>query len=96
MPTIPASITRRALVDEPLAQPPRHLRRLQPHVSPEPDPQLARLLAAQLAEHPREGAADQVVDLAIHLLAVEAADVVGLEDRLGDLHAQSNAPFNAS
>ncbi len=37
-------------------------------------------LALQLREHPRERAADQLGDLAVELLAVQAADVVGLED----------------
>ena len=51
---------RRALEDHPVAQLRRHLRRGQPHVAAEADPQLAGLLAAQPRQHPGEGAADRV------------------------------------
>ena len=50
----------RALDDQPVAQLRRHRRRGQPHVAAEPDPQLARLLAAQPRQHAGEGAADRV------------------------------------
>ena len=88
----------RALEDQPVAQLRRHRRRGQPHVAAEPDPQLARLLAAQPAEHAGEGAADRVRGGLVHLLAVEAADVIRLEDprRGQDRLLAQNAPFNAS
>ncbi len=65
---------------------------------PSPTRSSLGLLAAQLAQHAGEGAADRVRGGLVHLLAVEAADVVGLEDpRRGQnrLLAQ-NAPFSAS
>ena len=69
-----------ALRDQAVAHPAGHLRRLDPHVATQPDPQLAGLLAAQASEHPGEGAADEPGGVAVHLLAVQPADVVGLED----------------
>ena len=59
------------------------LRRGQAHVAAEPDPQLARPACRAAREHARERAADLLGDVAVDLLAVEAADVVGLEDLLG-------------
>ena len=61
----------------------RELRRGQAHVAPEAEAQLARRLAGELGEHARERAADLLGDVAVDLLAVEAADVVGLEDLWG-------------
>ena len=49
-----------ALVDQPVAEPARHLGRLEPHVAAEPDAEVGGRLAAQLGEHAGEGAADQV------------------------------------
>ena len=60
----------------------------------EPHPELRGLLAAQLREDPREGAADQMGRLGIQLLAVDAADVICLEDPgrgSGDRHQSPNA-----
>ena len=50
---------------------------------PRPIRSSRRRLAAQPREHARERAADLLGDVAVDLLAVEAADVVGLEDLLG-------------
>ena len=88
----------RALEDQPVAQLRRHRRCGQSHVAAEPDPQLARLLAAQSRQHPGEGAADRVRGRLVHLLAVQPADVVGLEDpgRGKDRLLAQNAPFSAS
>jgi hypothetical protein len=69
-----------ALGDQALAHRPRHRRCGQSHVAPQPDPQLARLLAAESSQDPGEGPADRQRRRLVHLLAVEAADVVGLED----------------
>ena len=74
----------RALGDHPVAVARRQLRRGQAHVAAEADPQLARGLAAQPGEHARERAADLLGHVAVDLLAVQAADVVGLEDLLRD------------
>ena len=76
-----------ALGDQPGAVARGELGRAEAHVVRERDPQLARRLAGKLAEHAREGAADLLGDVAVDLLAVEAADVVGLEDRGVELHA---------
>ena len=97
------------LVDEALSHAGGHLRGAQPHVAAEAHDQLTRLLASQLGEHPGEAAADDVHRVGVHLLAVQTADVVGLEDRgrgSGDRHrsrrlwaagrAQSNDPARAS
>ena len=90
---------RRALGDEAVAHRARHRRRRQPHVAPEADPQLARLLAAQPSQHPGEGPPDRLSAVVSSISrAVQAADVVGLEDPgggEGGLVAQ-NAPFRAS
>ena len=64
----------------------RQLRRGQPHVAPEADPQLAR--PGEVGEHARERAPDRLGDVAVDLLAVEAADVVGLEDLRGGRHGR--------
>ena len=87
-----------ALEDQAVAQLRRHRRRRQPHVAAEADPQLARRLAAQAAEDAGEGAADRVGGALVHLLAVEAADVVRLEDagRGQRCLLAQNAPFRAS
>ena len=52
----------------------------QAHVATEADAQLARRLAREIRQHAGEGAPDGLGDVAVDLLAVEAADVVGLED----------------
>jgi hypothetical protein len=70
----------RSLGHHPVAVARGELRRGQPHVAPEADPELADRPAVQPAENPRERAADLLGDVAVDLLAVEAADVVGLED----------------
>ena len=54
------------------------------HVAPQPDAQLAGVLAGHVGEHAHERAADLLGPVAVELLAVEAADVVGLEDLWGD------------
>ena len=72
---------RRALLCEPVAQAGGHLGGLQAHVASEPDAQLGGRLAAQVGQHAREGAPEQVGDPAVHLLAVDAPNVVCLEDR---------------
>ena len=69
-----------ALGQHPVAVARGQLRRAQPHVAAEPDPQRARRLAAQPREDARERAPDPLGQVAVDLLAVEAADVVGLED----------------
>ena len=83
-----------ALGDQAVAHPARHLRRLDPHVATQPDPQLAGLLCPQAGEHPGEGAADEPGGVAVHLLAVEPSDVVGLEDPGRD--GQSPMPAGSS
>ena len=64
-----------------------HVGRGQTHVAADPDPKLARLLVAQVGEHPGEGAADRPRRGLVHLGAVQAADVVGLEDARRREHA---------
>ena len=56
------------------------LRRGQAHVAPEPHPQVAGRLAREVGEHARERPPDALGDVAVDLVPVEAADVVGLED----------------
>ena len=73
-----------ALGDHAVAVARRQLGRGEPHVAPQADPQLARRLAAQPGEHERERAADLLGHVAVDLLAVQPADVVGLEDLGGD------------
>ena len=70
----------RALGDQALAIACGELGGGEAHVAPEADPQLARRLVRQLRQHARERAADRLRHVAVYLLAVEAADVVGLED----------------
>jgi hypothetical protein len=69
----------------------RELRGGQPHVAPEPDPQLAGRLVLLAGEHPREGTADPVRHVAVDLLPVEAPDVVGLEDARVDAGIAAHA-----
>ena len=85
MPTIPASRTVGALGDDAVAQAPAISGACGAHVAAEADPQLGDGLVPQIGEHPGERATEQEVDLPVHLLAVEAADVVGLEDLGRDL-----------
>jgi hypothetical protein len=61
-----------------------NLRGLEPHVAPQADPELGRLLAGESGQHPGEAATDELRDVAVDLGAVQAADVVGLEDSRGD------------
>ena len=56
------------------------LRGGQAHVVAHPDPQLGGGLAGQPPEHAHEGAPDQLGQVGVDLLAVQAPDVVGLED----------------
>ena len=72
-----------ALVHQAVLDPAGHLRRLQAHVAADADAELRRRLLAQLREHPGEGPAEEVGGIPVHLVAVEAAHVVGLEDPLG-------------
>jgi hypothetical protein len=75
---------RAALGDEALADAAAHLRGLVSHVSAETDAEVRGLLLAQPGEDSREGAPDEAGGLAVELAAVEAADVVGLEDARRD------------
>jgi hypothetical protein len=84
----------RALVDDPLPQPLGHLGGGEAHVATEAYPELRRLHAGETAEHPGERAPQQVAHLAVHVLAVHAADVVGLEDLHGD--GAQKAPLSVS
>jgi hypothetical protein len=74
----------RALRHHPVAIPRGELWCCEPHVPPEADPQAGRRLAAQAGEHARERPADLLGDVAVELLAAQAADVVGLEDLVGN------------
>jgi len=71
---------RRSLAGHPLEVRGGHLRCGQAHVAPKPEPQLGRRLLALVGDHPRERTADQLGDLGVEIGAVQAADVVGLED----------------
>ena len=72
-----------------------HLRGGQAHVAPDADPQVADGRRLQLAQHARERAPDHVGDVLVDLIAVQAADVVGLEDSRVDLHAGREASGHA-
>ena len=89
MPTIPASRTCGALGDHPRAVAGAQLGRREAHVAAEADAQLARRLAGQVGEHAHEGAADLLGAVGVELLAVQAADVVGLEDLGDDCHGRA-------
>jgi hypothetical protein len=83
-----------ALLDQPLADAGGHLRAAEAHVAAQPDSQLGDVLAPESRQHPGEGAADQMGGLGVELLAVDAADVVGLEDPgrgRADCHGQPKA-----
>ena len=58
----------------------RQLRRGQAHVAPEADLQLVRGLAGEIGERARQAATDRLGGVAVDVVAIEAADVVGLED----------------
>ena len=58
-----------------------HGRRGQAHVTAEPDAQLGGRRALQIGEHAGKAAPDPVREPLVHLVRIEAADVVGLEDR---------------
>ena len=77
-----------ALEDHPVAQLRRHLRRGQAHVAAEADPQFARLFLAQSRQDAHERAPDVVRGALVELLAVDATDVVGLEDARVQLHVR--------
>jgi len=64
----------------------RKLGRREAHVAPHAHSQLAHLLAGETGQDVCEGPRDALGDLAVDLLAVDAADVVGLEDRRIDGH----------
>ncbi len=68
------------LAEKALAVACRELGRSEAHVAPGPDAQVRDGLAGEPREHARERAADQLRDVAVDLLSVEAADVVRLED----------------
>ncbi len=70
----------RALGHHAVAVARRELGRGEAHVAPEADAQLARRPARQAGQHAGERAPDGLGHVAVDLLAVEAADVVGLED----------------
>jgi hypothetical protein len=76
----------RALGDHPGAIATAQLGRGQAHVAAQADAQLAGRFAGQAGEHAHEGAADLLGPLAVELVAVQAADVVGLEDLGDDSH----------
>ena len=93
----------RTLGDQAVAEPARHLRRLQTHVAADADAEVGDRLPAEVGEDPGERPAQQVGGVAVHLLAVEAADVVRLEDALRDrtgpavvVCAQVKPPLRAS
>ncbi len=77
---LPRVDDRRALRDHPGAVAGGELGRREAHVAAEADAQLGGGLAGELGENEREPAPDGFGDVAVDLLAVEAADVVGLED----------------
>ena len=70
----------RALAAHALAVGGRELGRAQAHVVAESEPQLGGGLVLELGDHAGEGPADHHGAVGVDLLAVEAADVVGLED----------------
>ncbi len=74
----------RALGDHPFAVARGELRCRQAHVAAEPDAQLAGGLVREVGQHERERPPDELGDVAVDLLAVQAADVVGLEDLGGN------------
>src|SRR3954454_5671731 len=74
----------RALAHHPALVALAQLRRGEPHVAAEPDPQTARVLAGEVGQHAHERAPELLGDLLVDVVAVEAADVVGLEDLLGN------------
>ena len=90
VPTIPMSITSAPSSAMPRAYSRRHAGRRQPHVAPEPHGELLDRRGLEIGEHAREAAADAVGELLVHLLGVDAPDVVGLED--GGVHVVTGAP----
>ena len=80
LPTWPGVDHVGALAQQALAVARRELGRAQAHVASQADAQLRHGLAGELAEHVRERTRRSLGDVAVDLLAVEAADVVGLED----------------
>ena len=70
----------RALGGQPVAVALGELRRREPHVAPEADAQRVRRLAREVRERAREAAPDRLGGVAVDVAAVDAADVVGLED----------------
>ena len=63
-----------------LAVVPRELWRAQAHVASKADAKLADVLARESRQHDCEGASDQLGEIAVDLIAVQATDVIGLED----------------
>jgi hypothetical protein len=86
----------RALAGHAVAIARGQLGRGQAHVAPEPDAQLAGRLAGQAGEDAHERAADLLGDVAVDLVAVEAADVVGLEDLRRHAHRAAGYPGTSS
>ena len=80
---------------EAVRQAARHLGSLEAHVAAKADTQLRGGLLAKVGENAGEAPADEVRGLAVHVVAVEAPDVVGLEDLRLD-GAQPSSPLSAS
>uniref|UniRef100_A0A6J6A357 Unannotated protein n=1 Tax=freshwater metagenome TaxID=449393 RepID=A0A6J6A357_9ZZZZ len=64
----------------------RQLRGLQPHVMPKADPKVLSVAPGQVAEHADKRPPDLFSEVAVDLLAVQTADVVGLENLLRNVH----------
>src|SRR6202034_3184487 len=75
-----------ALGEQAVAVAAGELRRRQAHVVCQGDPQVSCALARELGEDAGEGAADLLGDVAVDLLAVDPANVVGLEDLGVEVH----------
>jgi len=58
-----------------------HGRRRQAHVAAQPHAQLGGRRALEVGQHARKATPDPVRERLVHLVRVEAPDVVGLEDR---------------
>jgi hypothetical protein len=64
------------------------LGRSEAHVAPEPEPELRRRFVLELADHAGERAADEPGGVEVDVVAIDAADVVGLEDSRVDRHGR--------
>jgi hypothetical protein len=93
---VPTIDHRGALGDHALAIRGGHLLGGEAHVAAEAQAQLGHRLALHRADHTRERTADGVRGRRVQFVAVEAADVVGLEHLgVGELgHAQGMMPDN--